>query len=330
MRLIKIGLTALIAITLLNCTNKKEYTQIDGYAFATTYHIVFQSDTIIDFRVKIDSILDEINITFSTYKTNSLTSRINRNETDTTNALFREGLSICQDVSEKTDGAFDITTASLVAYWGFGNKKNLDPSIPLDSLKKWIGYKNITITNNKINKSTQHLTLNMSSIADGLAADKIAEMLEKYSIHNYLIEIGGEIKTRGVNRVNEIWRVAIDKPIHDSLALNRSYQTTVRLHNKALSTSGSYRKFREVNGKRFAHFIDPKTGEPVTHNLLSATVIHDNCATADAFSTAFMVMGLERSLKYLKQDTTLSALFIIANGEEFRSIYCNKFEQYAE
>lgn len=330
MRLSKVILITLTILPLLNCAKKREYTQIDGYAFATTYHIVFQSDTTIDFREKIDSILDDINQTFSTYRANSLTSRINRNETDSTNALFREGYSVCQNVSQKTDGAFDITTASLVAYWGFGNKKNIDSTIPLDSLKKWIGYKKITITNNKINKSTQNITLNMSSIADGLASDKIAEMLEKHKITSYLIEIGGEIKTHGVNRVNEIWRVAIDKPIHDSLAINRSYQTTVRLNNKALSTSGSYRKFREVNGKRFAHFIDPKTGEPVTHNLLSATVIHENCATADAFSTAFMVMGLEKSLEYLKQDTTLSALFIIANGEEYKSIYCNKFEQYAE
>ena len=330
MRVLKHFAITLFVVIALSCNTKAPYTKIDGYAFASTYHIVFQNDRNIDFRDKIDSLLDEINNTYSTYRENSITSKINRNESDSTNKLFRDGYGICTMVSDKTDGAFDITTASLVAYWGFGSKKGLNQSTPLDSLKQWVGYKKIELRDDKIVKQNPHITLNMSSIGDGLAVDKVAELLEKFEVKNYLIEIGGEIKTGGMNARNEIWRVAIDKPIYDSLALHREFQNTVKLQNKALSTSGSYRKFREVNGKRFAHFIDPKTGEPVTHNLLSATVIHDKCAIADAFSTAFMVMGLERSLEYLKKDTTLSALFIIANGEEYKSIYSNKFEQYAE
>ena len=233
-------------------------------------------------------------------------------------------------VSENTDGAFDITVAPLVNAWGFGfGNQNLSSLPDLDTIMPYIGYKKIRLENNRIIKEDRRIMLDASAIAKGQGCDVIAALLEKNGIKNYMVEIGGEIACKGLNPKGEKWRIGIDKPVDDPANENPELETVLVLSDVGLATSGNYRQFYMKDGKKYAHTINPKTGRPTDHNLLSVTVIAPNCMQADAYATAFMVLGVERSLEICNQFDDMECYLIYSDKDDANKIaYSNGFEKY--
>ncbi|MDD2799116.1 MAG: FAD:protein FMN transferase [Bacteroidales bacterium] len=282
----------------------------EGLIFGSSYHIKYQYNQ--DLQLTIDSILKKYDEAVSPYKPNSIVSKVNRNDSTVVldewfETLFNEG----QVVAKATDGAFDITVAPLVEAWGFSFKKREDlTKYQIDSLKSLIGYKRVNIVNHKVVKDDPRITIDCVSMGDGYASDIIAKLFDSKGITNYMVEIGGELMMKGVNPDGKIWSVGIDKPVDNPEPTQEDFQQIVHFTNGALSTSGNYRKFYYKDGKKYAHTIDPKTGYPVQHSLLSATITAPTCIGADAYSTACMVIGLEKSMALVNRDPELEGYFI--------------------
>jgi len=316
---------------LLSCKSQTETDQqatqqvfgISGYAQGTTYSIKYVAD-IEDENLysEVDSILQRFDLSLSTYKENSIISLINRNEQTETDELFRAMFQCAMEVSQQTNGAFDITVAPLVNAYGFGftNKDDIDNEL-IDSLLQYVGYEKIVLKNNNIEKQMPEIMVDANAIAQGLSVDVVAEFLKKKGYNNFLVEIGGEVFAQGNKPNNETWKVGVDKPIDGSTAENREIQAVFNLKNIALATSGNYRKYYEENGEKFSHTINPKTGKPVSHSLLSATVFAKDCMRADAYATAFMVMGLEETKKFLTQHTEFEVYLIYATENNNFDVY---------
>ena len=254
----------------------------------------------------------------------SVISKINNNEqvklSDEFIACFNRSI----EISEITNGAFDITAGPMVNAWGFGpeEKKKMTPEI-IDSLIQITGYKKIQLKNSKISKENPDMKLDMSAIAKGFTSDLVAGFLKEKGCVNYMVEIGGEVAAKGKNERGKTWTIGISKPDENAFLGGNEIQAKVQLPGHALATSGNYRNFYVEDGKKFAHTIDPKTGYPVQHSLLSATVLAENCMTADAFATAFMVLGLEKSIAVSEQITEIMVYFIYSdangNNQEYMS-----------
>ena len=310
----------------------KTYIFIEGNTQGTTYHITYASADSVYYGKEIDSILKKIDNSLSVYNPTSVLSSLNKNLYDTVSDLyfietFRESFKI----SEATSGAFDATVAPLVNAWGFGfkNKIRLD-SLKVDSLLNLVGYKKVELNNNKIIKKDPGVQLDFNAIAQGYTVDVIVRFFESKNVSDYLVEIGGEVRGKGVNKKGQAWRVGIDKPVEGSTEETRELQAIVSINNKAIATSGSYRKFYEENGIRYSHTIDPFSGYPVKHNLLSVSVVADDATSADAFATAFMVMGLEKSMDFLKNNPNLEAYFICSKGKDYEIHATNGFKNLIE
>ena len=292
--------------------NKKSLIKVEGNAQGTTYHISYFSDDEVNHKIAIDSLLKEIDASMSTWLPTSIISRINNNDTSVTvDQYFIDVFKKSLEVSQKTDGLFDVTVGPLVNSWGFGiTKKHTQDSSTIDSLLHFVGYKMLKLEGNKIIKAKPEIKIDFNAIAQGYSVDVLANYFESKGIDNYLVELGGELKAKG-KKDNENWKVGIDKPDEIATA-ERKLEAIINLDNKALATSGNYRKFYEENGQKFSHIIDPRTGYPARQNLLSATVIADDCITADAYATAFMVMGLQKSIQFLEnnEDLKLEVYFI--------------------
>lgn len=281
----------------------------EGMVFGTIYKITYQSHE--DLHSDIKAALMEVDNALSPYNPNSIITRINHNEDTTLNTFFTDVFYMAQKVSSETEGAFDITVAPLVNAWGFGfkNSVNIDTQT-IDSLRQFIGYQKVRIENGKVIKEDDRLMLDCSSIAKGYGVDRVAQTLVQKGIGNYMVDIGGEVFVKGKNPKMKNWRIGINKPIEDSLSVNQELQTILEITDAAMATSGNYRKFYYKDGKRYAHTIDPRIGYPIQHNILSATVIAKDCTTADAYATAFMVMGLEKAKAFCEQHPELNAYFI--------------------
>ena len=204
----------------------------------------------------------------------------------------------------------------MVNAWGFGFKNGDFPdSLQIDNLRTLIGYNRVQLIDGRIEKEDERLLLNCSAIAKGYAVDVIAQLLNRNGVKNYLVDIGGEIVAKGRNSRDGLWRIGVNKPVEDSLSVNQEIQTVLQLTDRAMATSGNYRNFYYKDGKKYAHTIDPRTGYPVEHNLLSATVIAADCMTADALATAFMVMGLDGAKAYIKQHPEIDVYLIYSDEE---------------
>lgn len=279
------------------------YTQLEGSAQGTTFRIVYDDSVARDFSVAADSIFRVIDRSMSLWDSTSLISLLNANDPAVradahyTN-VFRRGW----EVSEQTDGRFDCTVGPLVKVWGFSYKKNLPPpdSVQVDSLKRLIGYHKVRLEGGKLIKENPQIQIDFNAIAQGYTVDVLADFLKSKGVKNYMVEVGGEVRAEGRNESGKIWRIGIDKPV-DNAAVGRPLQAVVSLDNKSLATSGSYRKFVERDGHKFSHAIDPHTGYPITHNLLSISVLAPDCMSADAYATAFLVMGLEKAIPLAKE-----------------------------
>ena len=237
------------------------------------------------------------------------------------------------EISKETDGAFDITVAPLANAWGFGFKKRAFPdSAMIDSLLEITGYTKVALSEKgKVVKQDARMMLSCSAVAKGYAVDVIAQFLAKKGIKNFMVDIGGEIVARGENPKKSSWRIGINKPVDDSLSINQELQTVLNVSDVGIATSGNYRNFYYKDGKKYAHTIDPRTGYPVQHNILSATVVAKDCMSADAYATAFMVMGLEEAERFANAHPDIDACFIYTDEKGELQIYYTKgMERFIE
>lgn len=304
-------LTFLIIGTILIIKHQHNmpYQHDRGSVFGTLYSITYQCDN--DLQKEIEAELKKVDQALSMFNQESIISKVNRNEKVELNEMFLQVITLAQKVSQDTDGAFDITVAPLVNAWGFGFKTGDKPSgTSIDSLMSTVGYKKISLKGRQLFKENKNTMLDCSAIAKGYGSDVVAAFLRKRGIDNFMVEIGGEVVTQGISEKRVPWRIGVTKPTDDSLSVDNELQTVLNVTNKAMATSGNYRNFYYKDGKKYAHTIDPKTGYPVQHSLLSATVLADNCATADAYATSFMVMGIEKAKDVLERHPELMAYFI--------------------
>lgn len=302
-----------------------------GAVFGTFYTITYQSDK--DYHEDIKTVLQQVDSALSMFNEKSVISRINREDGGEVNEMFLEVYRKAEEISKDTDGAFDITVAPLVNAWGFGFKNGEMPTRQqVDSIRQFVGWQKVTLKGNTIQKKDRRVMLDCSAIAKGYGVDVVARLLKDKGVTNFMVEIGGEIITKGISPKRVPWKIGVIKPTEDSLQTSGEYQTILNVTDKAMATSGNYRNFYYKGGKRYAHTIDPKTGYPVQHNILSATVLATDCATADAYATSFMVMGLEGAKKTLERHPELMA-YLIYNSEDnqlavwFSPTLKNKIEQ---
>lgn len=321
-----------IAILLLSSCDRGQKTPItiSGPAQGTTYNITYLAGEYSNYRQSFDSIFQVINESLSTYDSTSLISRMNRNDTTVqADKLFTDVFIKSVEVSNKTNGLFDITVAPVINAYGFGFKKRerVTPGL-IDSLLPLVGYKKVRLVNNRVVKDTPQLMLDFNAIAQGYTVDVLASFLESKGIKNYLVEVGGELKAKGSKLNDSAWTAGIQTPSDDA-AEAASLFTRVKINNKSLATSGNYQRFYIEDGKKYSHIINPFTGYPAKNNLLSATVIADDCMTADAYATSFMVMGLEKSKQFLAEnkDLGLEVFFIYDDNGTSKTYSTKYFEQ---
>jgi thiamine biosynthesis lipoprotein len=299
----------IVATVIILAENKPEYRTSQGAVFGTTYHITYNHNA--DLSTDITRVLKDVDNSLSTFNANSTISLVNKNLQVELDSMFLYVFHLAQHVAETTSGAFDITVAPAVNAWGFGfkNAETIDNDL-IDSLKQIVGYQMVKEENGAIVKNDSRIMLDCSAIAKGFGCDVVAALFDSVGIADYMVEIGGEIVVKGLNSKGSDWRIGISKPTDDSLAIETELQTVLELTNRAMATSGNYRNFYYKDGKKYAHTIDPATCRPVNHNLLSVTVLAENCAVADAYATAMMVLGLERSLDLCKKLENIDAYFI--------------------
>lgn len=281
----------------------------EGTVFGTLYHAKYLYNK--DLKAEIETELQKVDASLSMFNPQSTISKINRNETDEVDEMLNEVLQLSFTIYKATDGAFDPTVAPLVNAWGFGFKSGQMPdSTQIDSLLALVGLSHIHLEGNKLVKDNPLTILDFSAIAKGYGVDRAAQVLRDKGVENFMIEIGGEIVTEGVNEKGEPWRIGINKPDDDSTSTNTEIQEVIELSGKAIATSGNYRNYYIKDGRKIAHTINPKTGYPAQQDILSSTVIASTCAEADAFATAFMVLGTEGANRVLEKQPQLETYFI--------------------
>jgi len=316
-------------IILQSCSNgsanKKNtpYITIFGPTQGTTYNIIYQHPNEKDLQKEIDSILADFDISLSQWIDSSIISRVNKNDpTVVLDKYFIDVFNKAVEVSVATNGKFDMTIAPLVDFFGFGaiEKSKIDKEL-VDSLLQFVGYEKVKLIDNKIVKENPSIEIDFNALSQGKSVDVICEYLSNQGCTNYLVEIGGEVKAMGVNSKGVEWNVGVDKPIENNNLENRQLQTIIKISNKAIATSGNYRNYYEENGVKYAHTFDPMSGYPVQTDVLSASIITDDCMSADAYATACMVIGLDESKKLFKAHPELQGYLIYANNKGGFEVY---------
>lgn len=313
-------LVVLIVGTVLILRKQAPYQTDQGIVFGTIYKITYQSEE--NLKDEIEAELKKVDNSLSPFNKASVITHINENTDLTADSLFTEVFLLAKQISKETHGAFDITVAPLVNAWGFGfkNVAQVD-SIMIDSLHQFVGIDKVELIDGKVVKKDPRLMLDCSAIAKGYGVDCVARLLDSKGIRNYMIDIGGELVMKGENPKMETWSIGVNKPIDDSLSVNQEIQAVLKLTNVGLATSGNYRNFYYKGGKKYAHTIDPRTGYPIQHNILSATVVAPDCATADAYATSFMVLGLDSAKQICNAHPELDAYFIYTTDKGNTEIY---------
>ncbi len=316
-----------VALILGSCASKPEWVKNfnSGSALGTTYHITYISKNKLDYQRDIDSVFHVINASMSTYIPSSDISKINIGDTTVVvDHMFRDVFELSKEIYDRSNGYFDPTVGSLVNAWGFGPGKQIElDSLKVDSILQYVGFDKVGISNNnRITKADANIYFDFNAIAKGYAIDRLALMLEKHGITDYLVEVGGEIVAKGENKVKgKQWVVGIDNPEGDDKP-----KILLNLKNIALASSGNYRKFRvdSITGNKFVHTIDPKTGYTKNSNILAASVVADNCAKADGYATALMAMDLEDSKRLLEKDPNIEAYIIYSDNQNKTQSYVTK------
>lgn len=325
-------LTRIIAVCIIVCTfsceqQKATNTKISGDVFGTYYGVQYYSEQNISFHQQFDSIFELINTSMSTYQDNSDISKINRNEAFTVDAHFKNVFLASKEIYKTTDGVFDPTIGILVNAWDFGPGEkivSLD-SLKIDSLMLSVGLDKVQLDNDQIIKEDPNTFIDFNAIAKGYGVDVVADFLESQNITDYIVEIGGEIRSKGQNvEKRKPWQVGVELPHFDE---EQSILKTISLFDEAMATSGTYRKFKTDSlGNRYSHILDPKTGYPSQTNILSISVIAKDCMTADAYATAFKAMGIEKVKAFLVSHPELKVFLIYENSDkELETLALNGF-----
>lgn len=322
--MVKIILLLILTSVLTGC-GKKEYRVTEGSMYGTLYHISYQSS--VDLNVELRQEMERVNASLSMFNKNSVIAKINRGESDRVDSLFIKMFTAAARIHAETNGAFDITVAPLVNAWGFGFKKDTFPSPEkIDTLMQWVGMDKIALIDGRLKKSVEGIEMDASAIAKGMGVDLVAELLENKSVENYMVEIGGEVRVKGKNKKGEAWKIGVDKPSDDPALQNRQLQMVVELTKGALATSGNYRNFYVRDGKRYAHTINPKTGYPIQQDILSSSVYAKSCMEADAYATAFMVLGLEAARQVVEKNPDLEVCFIYEDDGTLKTWMSDGFQ----
>ena len=307
---------------LASCGHQPKKTVLQGLAQGSYYAVTYYDEQERNFQQEIDSIFHAVDMSVNLWVDSSVISKVNRNEEVVLDDIFIDNFNIAQEAAKLSDGYFDPTISPIVAAWGFSYKHgdSITPQL-IDSLKQLVDYRKVRIEDGKVIKENPAIQLDFNAIAQGYTSDMIAGFLESRDIKDFLVDTGGEIMARGGKPNGQPWIVGIEKPA-DNWDSEQVVQTRIALRDKGLVTSGSTRKYVERNGKRYSHCIDPKTGYPVEHQLLSATVLAENSVWADALASICMVMGLEKSLPLIESMDGVEAYYIFANEK-------NELETYA-
>jgi len=313
----KIGYTlGIIFFHTTSVYSQQEMLKIEGNAQGTTYHITYYDSQFRDFKPEIEKILQDFDKSVSTYIPTSIISRINSNEKDVVvDKYFIACFNKAKEVWKNTDGAFDPTVYPIVNAWGFGpGKKQKIEKTKIDSILKFVGFNLIQLKGDKIIKKDPRVALDFNAFAQGYSVDVVSEFLNSMGITSYLVEIGGEVYTKGKQPNGDNWTVGIEKPI-DNKESENPLKAIVKLENMAIATSGNYRRFIIEDGVKYAHHIDPKTGYPTKNNLLSASVFAKECISSDANATGILVMGFEKAMKFLEKHKELQVYLIYSDDK---------------
>jgi thiamine biosynthesis lipoprotein len=302
-------------ILLASCNSQPQKIVLQGEAQGSYYAITYYDEQGRNFQHEIDSIFHAVDMSVNLWVNNSVISKVNRNEEVTLDSIFIDNFRIAQEAAKLSDGYFDPTISPIVAAWGFSYKNGdtLTPQL-IDSLRALVDYRKVRIENGSVIKDNPAMTLDFNAIAQGYTSDLIASFLESQGVVNYLVDTGGEIMAKGGKPNGQSWIVGIEKPA-DNWDSEQVVHTRIALRDKGLVTSGSTRKYVERNGKRYSHCIDPKTGYPVEHNVLSVTVLAENSVWADALASICMVMGMEKSLPLIESMDGVEAYYIYVNEQ---------------
>ncbi len=318
----------LITLTFLSCRDDRQIYNFRGKTMGTYYSVKIVASDLDEQKIEaqIETLLKEVNLVFSTYLEGSEVSKINKHPSSTPleiTPVMKELLNLSEDIYLKSSGYFDPTVGPLVNLWGFGpnGKQKIPTEKNLEAKKKNVGFEKIFIQGNLLTKRDKDIYLDFSSIAKGQGVDDLSLVLESYGYKDYLIEIGGEVRARGKKPNGFFWAIGVEKPAQK---LGQTIQKVINLENKSIATSGSYRNYLKYGDKVFSHTIDPKTGKPVTHKLVSVSVIDGSCARADGWATALMSMGPQKGLK-LANELGLSAYFLVKDEQGFKELSSKKF-----
>jgi thiamine biosynthesis lipoprotein len=328
MNMKKISLIICLSITFFSCEKEPENYKLGGIIFGTTYNIQYHSEVGKNYQIQIDSLFEVINTSMSTYISDSDISKFNRNEPVKVDNHFETVFNASKKIYKETKGVFDPTIGNVVNAWNFGPDKNkfLTDSTTITELMKHVGFNRIIRTNDDFIRPDKAY-LDFNAIAKGYGIDVIAEFLGSKGVNNYLVDIGGDLRTAGINIANQKdWTVGIDDPNFDG---SQSYSKVISISNKGMATSGTYRKFNiDEKGNRYAHIINTKTGYPTKTNILSVSVIGPNCMLADGYATAFQAMGIEGVTGFIKTHPELSVYFIYLNeNDELSTLSLNNFPE---
>ena len=318
----------------ISCSNQPSQIELSGFTMGTTYNIkiIPEKDSILSTKLikqNIDSVLISVNYQMSTYLFDSEITQFNNHESTTSFTVSNDFSLVVERAlhwSKLTDGAFDITIVPLLYLWGFGpgQASELGDIFPeehaVQKRRTHVGYEKLTTNKYYLQKKDPFIKIDLNAIAKGFGVDAVYSFLESIGLNNIMVEIGGEVRTKGENRKNEPWMIAVETPDLES-AGNKTISWALPLENKAMATSGDYRNYYEIDGIRYSHEIDPRTGYPAQTGVASATVVATNCMDADALATALIIMGAESGLQFIEKLDGVEAFLILREGNDnYRTI----------
>jgi len=319
----------------VSCTPAPQQISVSGETMGTTYHIRYvtanPNHSPERVKEKVDAVLEQVNSQMSTYDPNSELSLFNQRKTTEPVVISRSLETVVRralEIGEETDGLLDVTVGPLVNLWGFGplgRPEQVPTEQQLLEVRDQVGYQYLTVENHQLTKAVPDLYVDLSTIAKGYGVDRVAILLEQMEIRNYLVEIGGEMRMRGTKPGEQPWRIAVEQPV----TLDRAVQRIIEPGNNAVATSGDYRNYFEEDGVRYSHIIDPRTGYPIQHNLVSVTVISETCMDADAYATALTVMGAEKALEFANQKG-LAVLLVTRENDQYKEYTSTAFKRFEQ
>ena len=304
---------AVAVVMMFIARDRKRFFTNEGVVWTTEYHITYEASH--DLGDSIQLIFNNLDMSVSPYNKASLITSLNENTSSRVDAYVKRLMAASTEVNRMSGGAFDPTVMPLVNAWGFGYKSGKMPSrAQLDSILVLVGMDKVKLVGRKIVKADPRIMLDCSAIAKGYAVDKIALMLKRKGVENFLVEVGGERVAAGTNPKGKEWSIGVTKPVDDSLSVNSDLQMILTMTDCALATSGNYRNYYVKDGHKYAHTINPKTGNPAESNSLSATIVAPSCAEADAYATACMVVGKDKALQILNRQADKKYIIIYDNN----------------